>query len=54
MQNNCKLHKFATTGISFKKSSFSDTHQRKTYMYINLQQNRVSRSVRTVLTNLFA
>ena len=27
---------------------------RKTYMYINFQQNRVSRSVKTVHTNLFA
>ena len=29
-------------------------HHRKTYMYINFQQNRVSRSVKTVHTNLFA
>ena len=33
-------------------------HYRKTYMYINFQQNRVSRSVKkllkTVHTNLFA
>ena len=27
---------------------------RKTYMYINFQQHRVIRSVKTVLTNLFA
>ena len=27
---------------------------RITYMYINFQQNRVNRSVKTVLTNLFA
>ena len=27
---------------------------RKTYMYINFQQNRVSRSVKTVHTNLYA
>ena len=29
-------------------------HHHKTYMYINFQQNRVSRSVKTVHTNLFA
>ena len=29
-------------------------HHRKTYMYINFQQNRVSRTVKTVHTNLFA
>ena len=28
-------------------------HHRKTYVYINFQQNRVSRSVKTVQTNLF-
>ena len=28
--------------------------QHKTYIYINFQQNRVSRSVKTVHTNLFA
>ena len=28
-------------------------HHRKTYMFINFQQNRVSRSVKTVHTNLF-
>ena len=28
-------------------------HHRKAYMYINFQQNRVSRSVKTVHTNLF-
>ena len=29
-------------------------HDRKKYMYINFQQNRVCRSVKTVRTNLFA
>ena len=29
-------------------------HHRKTYMYINFQQNRVGRSVKTVHTNLYA
>ena len=28
-------------------------HNRKTYMYINFQQNWVSRSVKTVHTNVF-
>ena len=51
---NRKLHKFATTNSNFSKSTFSDMHHRKTYMYINFQQNRVSRSVKTVHTILFA
>ena len=29
-------------------------HHRITYMYINFQQNRVSRSIKTVHTNIFA
>ena len=29
-------------------------HHRKTYMYINFQQNRVSSSIKTVLINIFA
>ena len=29
-------------------------HHRKTYMHINVQQNRVSKSVKTVHTNIFA
>ena len=29
-------------------------HRRKTYMYINFPQNRVSRSVKTVKTNFFS
>ena len=29
-------------------------HHRKAYMYINFQQNRVSRSIKTVPTNLLA
>ena len=51
---NRKLHKFANTNSNFKKSTLSDMHHHKTYMYINFQQNRVSRSVKTVDTNLFA
>ena len=29
-------------------------HHRKTYIYINFQQNRVGRSIKIVHTNLFA
>ena len=53
-KKNRKLHKFATTNNNFFKSSLSDMHHRKTYMYINFQQNRVSRSVKSVHTNVFA
>ena len=49
-----KLHKFATTNSIFFTSTLSGMHHRKTYMHINFQQNRVSRSVKTVFTNLFA
>ena len=51
---NRKLHKFATTCNNFEKSTLSDKHHLKTYMNINFQQNRVSRSVKIVHTNLFA
>ena len=58
---NRKLHKFATTNSNFLKLTLSDMHHRKTYMYINstymyinFQQNQISRSVKTVHTNLFA
>ena len=37
-----------------KKSITSVMHHRKTYMYINFQQNRVSKSVIIVHTNVFA
>ena len=40
--------------VTFKKPTLSDMHHRKTYMYFNFQQNRVSRSVKTVHTNKFA
>ena len=40
--------------VIFFKLTLSDMHHRKTYMYINFQQNRVSRSVKNVHTNLFA
>ena len=54
LQKNRKLHEFATTNNFFLKSTLSDMHHRKTYMYINFQQNRVSKSVKTVHTSLFA
>ena len=40
--------------VILKKSTLSNMHHRKTYMYINFQQNRVSRSVKNVHTYLFA
>ena len=51
---NRKLYKFATTNSNVYKSTISDMHNRKMYVYINFQQNRVSRSAKTVHTNLFA
>ena len=52
-QKNRKLHKFATTNSIFeKKMCISNMHHHIAYMYINFQQNRVSRSVKTVHTNL--
>ena len=51
---NRNLHKFATTNINFEKINFLDIHHHKTYMYVNFQQNRINRSVKTVHTNLFA
>ena len=51
----CKLQKLAPTNSNCeKKSIILDMHHRKMYMYINFPQNRVSRSVKTVHTNLFA
>ena len=49
---NRKLHKLATTNSNFHKID-SFRYYRKTYMYINFQQNRVRRSVKTVHTNLY-
>ena len=40
--------------LFFVKSIISDMHHRITYMYINFQQNHLSRSIKTVHTNLFA
>ena len=39
--------------VVLKKSIILDMSQRKKYMYINMQQIRVSRSIKTVHTNLF-
>ena len=50
-----KLHIiFATTNSKFEEITYSDMHHRMTYMYVNFQQIRVSRSVNTVHTNIFA
>ena len=35
---NCKLHKI----VILKKKMYLDMHHRKTYMYINFQQNRIN------------
>ena len=51
---NRKLHKYATCNSNFKTKLFSDMYHRITYLYINFQQNRASRSVKTVHTSLFA
>ena len=34
-ENNCNLHKFATTNSNFAKNDYLDMHHRITYMYIN-------------------
>ena len=54
LQKNRKLHKYATYNLNFETKLLSDMHHRITYLYINFQQNRVSRSVKTVHTSLFA
>ena len=46
--------KFATTNSNFVKNNYLDMHYCITYMYINFQQTRLSRSVQTVHTNIFA
>ena len=38
--------------LVFKNSTLSDIHQRKTYIHIHFQQSQVSRSIKTVHTNL--
>ena len=54
LQKNRKLPKYATYNSNFEIKLLSDMHDRITYLYINFQQNQVSRSVKTVHTNLFA
>ena len=50
-----KFEKFATISVVIlKKSSISEMQHRKTYNYFNFHQNWVSRSVKTVHTNVFA
>ena len=49
-----KFDKFATTSGNFEEIKYSDMQHRKTYNYFNFQQNWVSRSVKTVHTNVFA
>ena len=51
--NTIKLHNSTTTN-NFENFFISDMHHCTTYMHINFQQNRVSRSVKTVHTNLLA
>ena len=51
---NRKLHNYATYNSNFKTKLLSDMHHRITYLHINFQRNRISRSVKTVHTNLFA
>ena len=51
--SNCQ-GKFATTNSNFVKNNYLDMHSCITYMYINFQQTRVSRSVQTVHTHIFA
>ena len=40
--------------VILKKKNISDVHHCVAYMYINFQQNRASRSVKTEHTNSFA
>ena len=53
---NHKSHNLQLPIDIIKKSTLSDMRHRKTYMYVNFLQERVSqvRSVKTVHTNLFA
>ena len=51
--NTIKLH-ISTTNNNLEKKNISNIHHRTTYMHSNFQQNRVSRSVKIVHTNLFA
>ena len=48
------VYNFQTTNSNFVKNNYLDMYYCITYMYINFQQTRVSRSVQTVHTNIFA
>ena len=50
---NCNLQ-FEFKNQTSKKAIISDMRHRIPYMYINFQQNQVSRSLKTVHTNIFA
>ena len=50
----CTQSYLQTYNSNFKTKLLSDMHHRITYLHINFQQNRVSRSVKTEHTNLFA
>ena len=50
---NCNLQ-FEFKKQTSKKAIISDMRHRIPYMYINFQQNQVSRSLKTVHTNIFA
>ena len=45
--------KFATFNSNFENNNYLDMHYCITYMHLNFQQTRVSRSVQTVHTNIF-
>ena len=51
---NRKLHNLQLPILISEKSIISDMHHRTMYIHINFQQNRASRSAKTVHTNLFA
>ena len=53
LQVTCVLHKFAITKTMFL-INILDMHHCITYMYVNIQQNWVCRSVITVHTNILA
>ena len=50
---NCNLQ-FEFENQTSEKAIISDMRHRIPYMYINFQQNQVSRSLKTVHTNIFA
>ena len=50
---NCNLQ-FEFKNQTSKKAIISDMRHRIPYMYIDFQQNQVSRSLKTVHTNIFA